>query len=320
MQFYPAASAPEAKVHPGLYQRREGSIDLSSIRGAGFGYRREEMLGRTVELLLPTNLRAIHCSHRRAYMSHPRARPMGAGMALTARRKDGTTFPVEISLSVTSEDGYLVILALITDITERKRIEDQLRESAKLESLGVLAGGIAHDFNNLLTGVLGNASMAMQELPAGSPSRTLIEDIIGSAERAAHLTMQMLSYSGRAHSVVRPVNLSGFTRDISMLLQSSIPRTVQLQLDLLANVPPVDADLAQLQQVIMNLVINAGEAAGDAPGIVAVSTRVREFAAGGVPPHSRVEGSLLWERCPVRERTSGCHSRTARVGRPGLVS
>ncbi len=255
-----------------------------------FGYRREELFGQPIEILLPEDLRAIHRGHRQTYVDHPRARPMGAGMALTARRKDGTTFPVEISLSFTQEGGPLVVLALITDITERKRIEERLRETAKLESLGVLAGGIAHDFNNLLTGVLGNASMVMEQLPPESSVRALIAEVVRSADRAAHLTQQMLSYSGRGRFVIRPVNLSEFTRDMVMLLQSSIPRTVQLQLDLRADVPPVDADIAQLQQVIMNLVINGAEAIGDAPGVVAVRTGVREFAPGGIPASLRESG------------------------------
>ena len=262
----------------------EGKILLlNSTSERLFGYRREELLGQPVEILLPEDLRTIHRGHRQTYVDHPRTRPMGAGMALSARRKDGTTFPVEISLSFAQEGESLTVLALITDITERKRVEERLRETAKLESLGVLAGGIAHDFNNLLTGVLGYASMAMEQLPPESSVRPMIAEVVRSAERAAHLTQQMLSYSGRGRFVVRPVNLSEFTRDIVTLLESSIPRTVQLQLELPADVPPVDADIAQLQQLIMNLVINGGEAIGDAPGVVTVRTGVREFAHGRVP-------------------------------------
>ena len=90
-------------------------------------------------------------------------------MNLAARRKDGTTFPVEISLSFVHEDESVVVLALVNDITERRRFEERLRETAKLESLGVLAGGIAHDFNNLLTAVLGNASMAWSICSPAAP-------------------------------------------------------------------------------------------------------------------------------------------------------
>ncbi len=287
---------------------------LNRMSEKQFGYRREELLGQPVEILLPEDLRAIHRGHRQTYVDHPRARPMGAGMALTARRKDGTTFPVEISLSFSEEAGSLVVLALITDITERKRVEEQLRATAKLESLGVLAGGIAHDFNNLLTGVLGNASMAMEQLPPGNPARELIAGVVRSADRAAHLTQQMLSYSGRGKFVIRPVNLSEFTRDMAMLLQSSISRTVQLQLDLPAGVPPVEADIAQLQQLIMNLVINGAEAIGDAPGVVAVRTGVREFAPDGIPASLRESGVVpgRYVFLEVRDTGSGMDERTAR--------
>ena len=149
----------------------EGTILLvNAMSERLFGYSRGELLGQPMEILLRNDICTIHRSHRQSYLAHPHTRLMGAGMSLAGQRKDGTTFPVEISLSSIWEGGSQVVLALVNDITQRKLVEDQLRESAKLESLGVLAGGIAHDFNNLLAGVLGYASMAMDQLPPKTPS------------------------------------------------------------------------------------------------------------------------------------------------------
>jgi PAS domain S-box-containing protein len=252
-----------------------------------FGYERGELFGKPVEILLKEDLHEAHRGHRQRYFTHPRTRTMGAGMSLSGRRKDGTTFPVEISLSFVDEGGSKVVLALINDVTERRRVEHQLRELAKVESLGVLAGGIAHDFNNMLTGILGNASMAMDELPAESSCQEMIGEVIRSAERAAHLTNQMLAYSGKGRFIVQPVNLSQFTRDIVHLVRSSIPRTAELDLQLVEDVPLVEADIAQLQQLIMNLLINAGEAIGDVPGTVTVRTGIRELSGGDNPAGPR---------------------------------
>ncbi len=285
----------------------EGKILL--VNGTGlklFGYNREELLGQPVETLLPEALRAIHFHHREKYLADPHARPMGVGLSLSARRKDGTIFPVEISLSFSQEGGSLMVLALITDITERRRVEENLRETAKLESLGVLAGGIAHDFNNLLTVVLANASMAMENVAPDSPARAPITEAIRSTEQAAHLTQQILSYSGKGRFVVRPVNLSEFTREIVTLLQSSIPRTVQLQIQLSPEVPSVEADVAQLQQLIMNLVINGGEAIADAPGSVTIRTGVREFALGGIPPSLKDSGIVPGRYVFLEVSDTGC--------------
>jgi PAS domain S-box-containing protein len=271
-----------------------------------FGYRREELVGQTVETLLPDDLRGVHSGHRQAYLAHPRTRAMGSGMTLAARRKDGTTFPVEISLSFVQEGESVMVLALVTDITERERFEEQLRQTAKLESLGVLAGGVAHDFNNLLTAVLGNASMAMEQLPAGSPIRALIEEVVRSGKRAALLTKQLLAYSGRDRVVVQPVDLSDFTRDIVTLVQSSIPRTVQLQLQLPAEVIPVEADIAQLQQVVMNLVINGAEAIGDAPGVLTIRTGVREIGPGQIRASLSASGTVPGRYAFLEVQDTGC--------------
>ena len=157
------------------------------------------------------------------------------------------------------------------DITERKRTEERLRQSQKLESVGLLAGGIAHDFNNLLTGIMGNASLVLEEVGPG-PARRL-KDVVSSAERAAHLTRQLLAYSGKGQFVVRELDVSQAVNEMSGLLESSIPKSATLNLNLERRLPAVRMDPGQLQQILMNLVINAGEAIGEGkPGRITVST------------------------------------------------
>jgi PAS domain S-box-containing protein len=167
-------------------------------------------------------------------------------------------------------------LEIDRDITERKQIEEKLRETARMESLGLLAGGIAHDFNNLLVGVIGNASLVMERLHARSTERSLLQELIRSAERMAYLTRQLLAYVGKGRFLVRRVNLSEIIREAGTLLESTIPKNVRLEFAL-SPVPLVEADVTQMQQAIANLVINAAEAIGEAPGTVSVETGIAEI-------------------------------------------
>jgi len=177
------------------------------------------------------------------------------------------------------------------DLTERKRAEERLRQAQKLESIGLLAGGIAHDFNNILVGVIGNASMAADTLPPGHPAGEMLERIVQSGEHAAHLTRQMLAYSGKGRFVVEPLDLSAQVMEIAGLVRPSIPGKVTLNLDLGRDLPPVEADRGQIQQVVMNLLLNAGEAIGGETGLISVRTGVRGFGAHEVP--RELEGAEL---------------------------
>ena len=168
------------------------------------------------------------------------------------------------------------VLEINTDITERRRIEEQLRHTAKLESLGVLAGGVAHDFNNLLTGILGNSSLALDNVGPSNPNRPLLEEVMRAAERAADLTRQLLAYAGKGRFVMRTLDLSDLVREIAGLVQSSLPKQAQLRLQLADDLPGIDADPGQLQQIVMNLVINGAEAIGPEGGSVLVRTGVQE--------------------------------------------
>jgi PAS domain S-box-containing protein len=167
-------------------------------------------------------------------------------------------------------------LEIARDITERKRLEEQLRETARMESLGLLAGGIAHDFNNLLVGVIGNASLVLDRLGEGNPQRPLLQQLLCSADRMAYLTRELLAYAGKGKFVTRPVKLSAIIQEQAVLLQTAVPKNVNLEFAL-PPVPAIEADLAQMQQVIANLVINAAEAIDDRPGTVLVTTGIKDL-------------------------------------------
>jgi PAS domain S-box-containing protein len=189
-------------------------------------------------------------------------------------RKDGTIFPALIDFTAVKDDGGNVLLRWenTQDITDQKRLEQRLRKKQKLESLGVLAGGLAHDFNNLLTGIIGNASLALNMQPADSPARAKLADVIRASEEAADLTRKILAYSGKGGFVIRPLNLSEEVRGVTEILRASVARNVRLELDLSGDTLPVHADPSQIQQLIINLVVNGAEAIGEQQGTVWVKT------------------------------------------------
>jgi PAS domain S-box-containing protein len=237
-----------------------------------YGWSRDEALGKICHKLLETEFpqplkeiegQLVSIGHWEGELVH--SHRDGTRLRVASRwalRRDAQGRP----------QGYLEIN---TDVTERRRIEEQLRHTQKLESLGVLAGGVAHDFNNLLTGILGNASLALDGTSAHDPNRGLMEEVIKAAERAADLTRQLLAYAGKGRFVMRTVNLSDLVREIGGLVQTSIPKPVQLRLQLAGQLPGIDADPGQLQQIVMNLVINGAEAIGPEGGTVLVHTSVQ---------------------------------------------
>jgi len=190
------------------------------------------------------------------------------------RRRDGRElWTLVTGTPVVDEEGRVVsLLGVVTDITERRRHEQALLQSQKLESLGVLAGGIAHDFNNLLTTLLGNINLAQLSLPEVSPAWPYLETMERTVQRATDLTRQMLAYSGRGRFVVGPVALNQVVEEMSHLLSVSISKKVTLRYHLQEQLPILMAEATQIQQVVMNLVTNASEAIGEAEGIVSIRT------------------------------------------------
>ncbi len=226
--------------------------------------------------------------------------------------KDGRIFE-RFSCPLMNGDEIAGRVWSFRDVTERRRaerarleMERQLLHTQKLESLGVLAGGIAHDFNNLLMAILGNLELGLRDLSPVSPARPRLDAASNAARRAADLTRQMLAYSGRGKFLVGRVDLNELVEENVHLLRTSIPRTVTLNLQLDRALPAVEADAGQIQQVVMNLITNAAEAVGSAPGVVTLSTGVRECDAGYLGRSRLSEPAPAGRYAYVEVTDSGC--------------
>jgi two-component system, cell cycle sensor histidine kinase and response regulator CckA len=243
-----------------------------------YGYAADEVIGRRMLEILPPD---------RQHEESDILERMRSGQQMfhfeTVRvRKDGKLIDVALTISpIRDKSGAMLGISHVArDIGEQKRAAEQLRHTQKLESLGVLAGGIAHDFNNLLTGILGNASLAMEDLPP-SPARDSIEAVVAASERAAQLAQQMLAYSGKGRFIVERVDLSAVVRSTLRMIRAAVPAAVELRTDLANPLPPVEADPGQIQQLVMNIIINGAEAIpDDTAGSVTIVTRALDIGPG----------------------------------------
>jgi signal transduction histidine kinase len=191
---------------------------------------------------------------------------------MPAQDKDGKPQTLLLSVRMLEIAGQPAMVAASQNVTEQRRLEQQMLHSQKLESLGVLAGGIAHDFNNLLTGILGNADLALLDLSPVSPARESLTAIGSGARRAAELCRQLLAYSGKGRFQVQPIDLAELVQEMGHLLSISISKKVVLKYHFASHLPAVEADATQMRQVVMNLIVNASEAIGERSGVVSVTT------------------------------------------------
>jgi two-component system cell cycle sensor histidine kinase/response regulator CckA len=243
-----------------LADERGRIIDANTQALHMFGYERGELIGESIEKLMPERLRSSHQEHRSGFVREPHTRPMGLGMELLACRKDGTEFPVEIGLGpLVTREGVLVS-STIMDITGRKKMEGQLRLSQRMEAIGKLAGGMAHDFNNLLGVILGCSDAVLEALLPDHPAARKVEMIRHAGSSAADLTRQLLAFSRQQMIQPRVFDLEEAVEKVRAILHRLIGENIELNVSVQPSLGHVKADPGQIEQILINLAVNARDA------------------------------------------------------------
>jgi PAS domain S-box-containing protein len=277
-----------------------------------FGYDREALQGQPVEMLIPERFRAVHTEHRAGYFQDPRTRPMGPRLDVYGLRRDGSEFSAEISLSPVQGSAGVVAIAAIRDVSdrvnrgrerealqaestghEREALEGQLNQARRLESVGQLAGGIAHDFNNLLAVVLNYADFVIEELDEGSPAAEDVRAIRTAAERGVTLIRQLLIFSRGEVTQPEPLDLNDVVASVEDMLGSTLGEHIELEMRFDPELWTVVADRGQIEQLLVNLAVNARDAMPDGGSLVIATGNARldaenENVSDGAPPRDFV--------------------------------
>ena len=250
-----------AAPNPILGVDSRGRIILANDQAyQAFGYQPGELLGKSVEILVPETFKEVHQKHRGKYSATPHHRVMGPNLALLGQRKDGTTFPLEINLGPMQSEEGLITIAVVMDMTEHRQLEEQLLQAQKMESIGILAGGVAHDFNNILPGIMGYADLLSLQIPDDPKAQPDLSQIQELAERAAKLTEQLLFFSRQQSMDQKFLDLNAVVESTVSLLRPIIGADIELNLMPDPDLGTIRADEGQIGQVLMNLTTNARDA------------------------------------------------------------
>ena len=225
-----------------------------------FGYPESEVLGQNVKILMPPPFKAEHDGYLGNYLRTGDPKIIGIGREVSGLRKDGSTFPMDLSVGEAKQEGEVVFVGIIHDLTERKRTEEQLVQAQKMETVGQLSGGIAHDFNNLLTVIIGNADTLSDKLRSRPDLRQLCDSIVNAGDRGAELTRRLLAFSRR--QTLRPavIDCNRLIESMKVLLRRALREDIEIATRLDTDAISAFADPAQLESAILNLALNARDA------------------------------------------------------------
>ena len=280
-----------------------------------FGALRTNMLGRPIEILLPDDARETHRHALGQYLASGEGPLARRQIELTGLRFDGTVFPIEVTAARLGSETRSEMTVFVRDITQRRALEEQLRQSQKLEAIGRLAGGVAHDFNNILMSILGSADLLLMELGRNDPARAEATEIKESVQRGAGLTRQLLAFSRRQPTRPRPFAMGQVIGGMETLLRRLIGPEIEFELSSQSKPARVMADSAQIEQVVLNLVVNARDAM---PAGGKLTVRVDEIELDETSAAALVEGRVgRYTRLCVTDTGTGIDEETrARLFEP----
>lgn len=238
-----------------LHSANGAIIDVNRQACISLGYSREELIGKH-PTMFDTEFSKLNIDALLATIKSHEVYTFES----VHRRKDGSTFAVEIRSRLFYENGEWLSIAMVRDITERKRLEERMRQAQKMEAVGRLASGVAHDFNNLLTIITGNGELLLESLSPDSPQHELLSEMLSMSDRAAGLTRQLLAFGRQQPLDPRSVDLNRLIATLTAPLQRLLGSSIRLQLIPDTTIGPVQIDPAQCEHAIINLVINARDA------------------------------------------------------------
>jgi PAS domain S-box-containing protein len=242
-----------------------------------FGYRRDELIGKPVEILVPERLATQHPGDRSTFFAAPEARAMGAGRELFARRKDGSEFPVEIGLNPIQMPHGLLILANVVDISARKAAEEdahrrreQVELLGRVSLLGEMTASLAHELNQPLTAIVNNATAAMQYIEQGKlvpeQLQEILTDVVGDGRRAYDIMHNVRNAIKKGSAIRGRINLNDVVKAVTrMVYPDATAHFCKVEISLDQDLPAIEGDPIQIQQVLINLVRNAFDAMRDTP-------------------------------------------------------
>jgi PAS domain S-box-containing protein len=242
-------------------------IDCNDSAARIFGYPRNELIGIPVIKIIPENYRELHTKGLKRFIETGESRVQGQIIEYEGLKKTGEVFPLELALNNFTLGGVIHFTAMIRDITDRKKsererelIQARLSQSQKMEAIGRFAGGIAHDFNNILTAIRGNAELAVEEIGKDDPLYSRLDGIITSVMLASKLTRQLLLFSRGQPFDLIPLDINKVISDLLLMISRLIGEEITISTDLASQIWTIEADEGNVEQVIMNLAVNAKDA------------------------------------------------------------